>query len=71
MSDESDRATLYEYAVVFHPGEDDHERARVVVGPEHTLAQTEQGAVMKVARAIPEEYIDREENIEILIRPFG
>lgn len=68
---------LYEYAVIFHPNatKEDRDagkaaRSILVVPVTQVLAKTEQEASMLAARAIPAEYADRLDRVEIAIRPF-
>lgn len=68
---------LFEYAVVHHgrvtkAQEEKGERARslVLVDPKRFLARDEKEALLIAAREIPAEYIDRLDEIEVLIRPF-
>lgn len=67
---------LFEYAVLFH------HKAKKVEGVEHTqtadlivdvkrlIAKDDKTVAMLAARAIPEEYLDKLDQCEIIIRPF-
>lgn len=60
---------VFEYVVVFNP-KDDKEVAKIIVQPTVELADTKEAVAMKAARAIPEEYVDRIDDIEIIVRNF-
>lgn len=68
---------LFEYAVLYHPkvtrdaqGNETQPDAAIVIPPRHILAQDEKTAAIFVAREIPDQYLSKLDQIEILIRPF-
>lgn len=68
---------LFEYAVIYHPkptkeqrDADESPKSTIVVPLNSTLAFDEKEVGMRVARALPEEYTDKFDSIEILIRPL-
>jgi hypothetical protein len=68
---------LYEYAVIFNPlpTKDENDRgaqpkAQLVVDVTRVLANNDKEAMMLAARAIPEQYTDKLDRLEIAIRPF-
>lgn len=69
---------LYEYAVLYHPrpvktkeGEEEKpQRSKLLVDVTRILANNEKEAAMIAARAIPEEYVDKLDRVEIALRPF-
>ncbi len=68
---------LFEYAVLYHPKPTKEQRdagdditSVIVVAPRVVLAKDEKVAALLVARSIPEEYVDKLEKVEIVIRPF-
>jgi hypothetical protein len=68
---------LFEYAVLYHPKPTKEQRdageevgSVILVSPTTTLAKDEKIAAMVVARAIPQEYVDKLDKVEIIIRPF-
>ena len=68
---------LYEYAVIHNPlpTKDQKERgetpkSQLVVDVTRVLANNEKEAMMLAARAIPQEYTDSLDRVEIAIRPF-
>jgi hypothetical protein len=68
------RGKLFEYAVLYHPRKkekDEVEKVSVlIVDKTSVLAATEQEVSIKAARSIPEEYLDKLQDVEILVRPF-
>ncbi len=68
------RGKLFEYAVLYHPRKkekDEEEKAsKVIVDKVSVLASSEQEVSIMAARAIPPEYLDKLQEIEILVRPF-
>ena len=68
---------LFEYAVIYHPrrtkkDEDEGVMPKDVLvdGINTTLANSDREVSMLAARGIPEEYTDKLDQIEILVRPF-
>lgn len=64
---------LFEYAVVWHPTEQqtkDGQKSKVIVEPKVVLAMDNNGAAIIAARAIGSEYIDQLDQVEVAIRPF-
>lgn len=73
------KGKLFEFAVIYHPkqkvkkeGEDEppSKKSVLVKAPESVLATSEQEVGILAARSVPEEYIDKLEDVEIVIRPF-
>lgn len=68
------RGKLFEYAVIYHPckkDKDAEEKKSVLVKvPTTILASDDKEVAIKAARDIPDEYIDKLEDIEIVVRPF-
>lgn len=68
---------LYEYAVIFNPlpTKDEKERgekpkSKLIVDVTRVLSNDDKEAMMLAARAIPQEYTDRLDRVEIALRPF-
>lgn len=68
---------LYEYAVIYNPTptKDENERgdkpkSKLVVGVTQALANDDKEAMLLAARAIPAEYTDKLDRVEIALRPF-
>ena len=69
---------LFEYAVLYHPKprkdanqNEVEEPSEILVKPEIKLAKSDKEIAMLAARAIPEKYIDKLEQVEIIVRPFN
>jgi hypothetical protein len=65
---------LYQYAIFYVPTKEEVKEEKM--GPtlisdvKSIIATDEKEVTIKVAREIPEQYIDRLKNITIVIRPF-
>lgn len=71
------KGKLFERAVLYHPKQTKEQRdagetprSTVVMKPEYILASTETEVSVQTARALPEEYLTKLEDVEILVRPF-
>jgi hypothetical protein len=72
------KGKLFECAVLYHPLPKTDDKGNVVeqksemvsAGVKTVLASSEQQAGMIMARAIPEEFVEKLDQIEVLIRPF-
>jgi len=75
-STKNGKGEIFEYAVLFHPkpkkvGDDSvTDPSSIIVDVTRVVAQTENEVAIKAARQIPEEYLDKLEQVEIAIRPF-
>lgn len=73
------KGKLYEYAVLYHPREKkdaagnplETKKSLLVKGPEHVVASSDSEVAIIAAKAIPEEYNDKLEDVEIVVRPFN
>ena len=70
-------AKLFEYAVIYHPklvkdqaGNETQGPDKLLVEPVFVLASNDKEVAMKAARSIPDEYVDKLEQIEVIVRPF-
>jgi len=64
---------LYEYAVIYHPKKKKDEEAaksEVLVPVTTILAADEKEVAIRAARAIPAEYAEKLDQVEIAFRPF-
>lgn len=64
---------LFEFCIIKHPSDkemEDGAAASILVMPTVVLASDESKAMVKAARAIPEEEINNLDNLEICLRPF-
>lgn len=64
------RSKVFEYLILLHPSEDEKGKTKVIVEKTTLLASDLDVAKTLVARAIPEEFLEELENVEVLIRPF-
>ncbi len=71
------KGKLYEYAVIHHPkakkdvaGNEEPVKSKIVTDVTRVLATSDQEVSILAARTIPEEYLDKIEQIEIVVRPF-
>lgn len=66
-------AKLYEYAIIWHPTEqqaEDGQSSRIIQAPEVCLATNEKIVAIKAARSIPDEFVEQLDQVEVAIRPF-
>ena len=74
MADE--RGKLFEFAVLYHPkpkkvGDDVQTPPSIlVVEPERIVARDEKAVAITASRKIPDEYLDKLEDVEVVVRPF-
>lgn len=67
---------LFEYAILLHPEESkdpkekDTGKTTVIKQPTVILAKDDKQAGMLIAREIPDEYVDKLDQIEVIVRPF-
>lgn len=78
------RGRLFEYAVLYHPKQTKEQIERgeavrfdtvrpksvLLVTPTTIMASSDQEVSIQAARAIPTEYLDKLEDVEIVVRPF-
>lgn len=68
---------LYEYAIIHQPpqttdamGNDTTKPATVLIEPTYVLARDEKEASIIAARAIPEAYLGKLDEVQLALRPF-
>lgn len=66
---------LFEYAILLHPLEqkdskEASEKTSVIKYPTVILARDDKQAGMLIAREIPADYVDKLDQIEVIVRPF-
>lgn len=65
---------VFQYVAFYNPKTVDGgkcgEKAKIIVEPQTILAKDDKEATLKAARALPEEYVDRLDEVEIAVRPF-
>jgi hypothetical protein len=72
------RGKVFEYAIIYHPKEKrdaagnplDNKKSILVQDLARVLAVTDKEVAMLAAKAIPDEYNDKLDDVEIVIRPF-
>lgn len=72
------KGKLFEYEVLYHPktkkdaaGNPMEEKKSILVSaPQHVLAVSDKEVAMLAARSLPEDYTDKLDDVEIVIRPF-
>ena len=71
------RAQLFEYAIIWQPkertdanGNDTTPASKVLIEPTRTLVRDQGEAMIQASRAIPNEYLDRLDEVELVVRPF-
>lgn len=65
---------LFQYAVLFHPTEkeitDNNKSSKIIIDLTTVLELDEKTVAIKAHRAIPEEYLDKLEQVEVIIANF-
>ena len=61
---------LYEYVVIYVPKDKEKNKPKIAVDVTRILAADERTATMIASRAIPEEYMDKLDEVEVAVRPF-
>lgn len=65
---------LYQYAVIWHPTEkqvkEESAKSKLIVDITNVLSADSQSVMMTAAMAIPAEYKEELDQIEIAVRPF-
>ena len=71
-------AKLFEFAVLYHPkvvkdalGNETQGPDAIVQVPEYVLTKDDKEVAIRAARAIPDIYLDKLDQVEILVRPFA
>jgi hypothetical protein len=71
------KGKLFEYAVLYHPkatkaqiDAGDTPKSVLVTHPTSILATADQEVSIHAARSVPDTYLDKLENVEIVVRPF-
>lgn len=71
------RGHLFQFAVIHHPRQTEEQRKRdewpesvIVVPLTPLIATSERTAMLKLARAIPEEHTEHMDDLEIVLRDF-
>ena len=68
---------IFEYAIIFHQLQTKEQRdngesqkSKLLVPPTHILAKDDKEAAVLAARAIPEDYLGKLDQVEVAVRPF-
>lgn len=66
---------LFQFAVLYHEtiekeNKKDEVFSKVVIDPKTILAQDEKVALLQIAKQIPDNYQEKLQDVEILLRPF-
>ena len=72
------KGKVFEYVVIYHPKEKkdaagnptETKKSIIVTDVQRVLATSDKEVGMLAAKAIPDEYNDKLEDVEIVIRPF-
>jgi hypothetical protein len=66
------KKSLFEYVVLFHTKDDKGKvtDTKIIIDPKTALAEKETDLVFKITREIPDEYAEKPDNVEIIVRPF-
>ena len=71
------KGRLYTYAVLYHPkvvkdaaGNEIQEKSSILAGPTSVIAVTDAEAQITASRSIPDNYLDKLEQVEIVVRPL-
>lgn len=71
------KGKLFEYAILFHPKPTKEQNDRgetpkseIVSEPKTVLALDPQQVGILAARSLPEQYVDKLDDVEIVVRPF-
>ena len=71
------KSKLYEYAVLYHPkpkkdqaGNEEETTSAILTDITRVLAATPDEVSILAARSIPEEYLDKLPQVDIVVRPF-
>lgn len=70
-------AKLFEYAVIHHPKTVKDAQGNETQGPDallvdvtRVLAKNENEVAMRAARAVPDAFVEKLDEVEIVVRPF-
>ena len=71
------KGRLYTYAVLYHPkvvkdaaGNEIQEKSSILAGPNSVVAVTDAEVQITASRSIPDNYLDKLEQVEIVFRPL-
>ena len=64
---------LFEYVVLFHPKskkDEETKKSVLLVDVTRVLAESDREVAMRAAREVPGEYMDRLNDVEVIVRGF-
>ncbi len=64
---------LYEFVALYHPKKEkgkDRQKSKLIVDVQRVIADTEDEVKIIAARAIPDEYTNKLDRVELAVRPF-
>lgn len=64
---------VFQYLAFFTPNEAEveaGEKPRLIVQPTFVVSESQQAVALLAARAIPDEYVDKLDRVEVAVRPF-
>lgn len=68
------KGKLFEYAVIHHPRpakkDDPEPKSVLLVEPKRVLVASDQECAIHASREIPEAFLDKLDEVEIVVRPF-
>ena len=67
------RQQLYQYSILWHPTKQESEEGKkssILVKPDYMMASDHNSAFIQVSRLIPEKYLDKLDQVDIMVRPF-
>jgi hypothetical protein len=71
------RGRLFTYAVLYHPkvvkdaaGNEIQEKSSILAGPTSAVTTTDAEAQIIASRSIPDNFLDKLEQVEIVVRPL-
>lgn len=65
--------SLYQYSILWHPTKQESEEGKkstILVKPEYMMAPDQNSAFIQASRQIPDEYLEKLDQVDIMIRPF-
>lgn len=64
---------IFEYAVFYQPSKEETEagqKPEILIKPDVMLATKEENALVHISRQIPEDFLEKLDNVKIVVRPF-
>lgn len=61
---------LMEYVILWHPKKEEDGKSKIIVPKKEILVNDEKQAFIFANRAIPDEYLEQLDQVEVIVRPF-